>query len=329
MRPFRVGIDNYGLYPLRLDPMQTLRWAHEHGAEGVHFSGLDACFQNRLDRNLLRDLAVFALENSMYLEWGGARHIPRDTENWNRLDIFQSNREVAEQAATIGVRIVRSCSGGLMRWRAESPMTETLLREMAAALTAQKQMLLDYDVILAIETHFEFTSFELLRLFDRCEASPREWLGICLDTMNCLTMLEDPVGATRRLLPWIVGTHIKDGGIALTPEGLKTFPVAAGCGVIDLTAIFRLLQSLAADVTLSVEGHGGSFVLPIFDEEFLSKFPDLTAEELARLVRLAQQAADKSASGCVVTEREQWPSVCEARMTRDLAVVREIAGSIK
>ena len=48
-----------------------------------------------------------------------------------------------------------------------------------------------------------------------CEAEPGGWLGICLDTMNLLTMIEDPVMATRRLLPWVVSTHIKDGGVLM------------------------------------------------------------------------------------------------------------------
>lgn len=329
MHQFRVGIDNYGLYPLSLDPMQTMRWAQDHGAEGVQFSGLDARFQNRLDRGYLCELAAFADENGMYLEWGGAQHIPRDTGNWNQKDIFESNRKVAEQAATMGVRVLRSCSGGLMRWRPESPMTETLLQEMASALTAQKQMLLDHNVVLAIETHFEFTSFELLRMFDRCQAAPGEWLGICLDTMNCLTMLEDPVCAARRLLPWIVSTHIKDGGISLTQDGLVSFPVPAGAGVIDLPAFLRLLNSLSADVTLSVEGHGGSFLLPIFDAGFLSKFPDLTAEELSRLIRLAQQTSGKSSAGCQIIEREQWPEMCEQRLAGDILALKAAAAAIK
>ena len=204
-------------------------------------------------------------------------------------------------------------------------MTETLLQETADALRAQKQMLLDHQVVLAIETHFEFTSFELVRLFERCEASPGEWLGVCLDTMNCLTMLEDPACATRRLLPWVVATHIKDGGIALGPEGFTTFPVALGKGIVDFAAILRLLNSLAVEATLSVEGHGGSFHLPVFDPSFLSRFPDLTREELARLVELTQKTAVKSSSGCEVTERERWPQVCQQRMAADIISMKAIA----
>jgi sugar phosphate isomerase/epimerase len=327
MHKFRVGIDNYGLFPLRLDPLQTLQWAKDHGAEGVHFSGLDPAVQARIDKSYLRDLAAVAKQHDMYLEWGGAQHIPRDTTNWKPKDLLESNRIVAEQAAAIGTRVVRSCSGGLIRWQPDSPMTETLLQEMAGALMAQRQMLIDHDVVLAIETHFEFTSFELLRLFDRCQAYPGEWLGICLDTMNCLIMLEDPVCAARRLLPWIVCTHIKDGGIMLTSQGLQSFPVRLGAGVVNLPEIVRLLKSLSADVPLSVEGHGGSFVLPIFDASFMSKFPDLTAEELSRLIQLSQWSDARQASGCCVTERVQWPEVCEERLASDVNALRAIVAS--
>ena len=290
----------------------------------MQFSGLDSRSQAIADRSYLCDLAAYARENNLVLEWGGGQHIPRDTGTWARKELLAINRAAAEQAAALGTRIVRSCSGGMMRWRPESPMTETLLQETAAAMLAQKQMLTDHNVILAIETHFEFTSFELVRLFERCDASPGEWLGVCLDVMNLLTMLEDPVCATRRLLPWVVCTHMKDGGIVLTPEGLTTFPVPIGKGVVDLPAILRLLGSLSREVVLSVESHGGSFPLPIFEPEFLSKFPDLTPEELARLINLAQVTAKRSTSGCRMVGRDEWPRLCEQRTASDIAALKEI-----
>ena len=216
-----------------------------------------------------------------------------------------------------------------MRWHDEAPATETLLRETAAALREQRSMLCDHGVTLAIETHFEFTSHELVRLMDLCEAQPGDWLGICLDTMNLLTMAEDPLSAARRLLPWVVSTHIKDGGVLLDATGLTTFTAPLGRGIIDLAAIITLVSSLDRDVHLSVEDHGGSFVLPIFDPLFLSKFPDLSIAELTRIVALTQQTAGRAS--CRPLARSEWPAVCEARMSGDLialiSMVEELASS--
>ena len=322
----RVGIDNYGLHPLDLSPLQTLEWAAARGADGVAFSGLTSTWQHRMDGPSLDAIRDVARGHGLYLEWGGAQHIPRDMTSWARKDLAAINRLAAQQAAALGATIVRSCSGGLMRWDARNPSTDVLLRDTAEALRAQQTMLRDHGVCLAIETHFEFTSFELLRLFDMCDVEPGDWLGICLDTMNVMTMIEHPVMATERLLPWIVSTHVKDGGVLSTPEGLVTFPVPAGEGIVDLPAIIRRLDALERPVLLSVEDHGGSFLLPVHDEDFLARFPDMTGAELRALFELAE--ATQSRPLCRPLDRADWPAVCEARIAADLAAMRQLAGSI-
>jgi sugar phosphate isomerase/epimerase len=315
----RVGIDNYGLFPLGLSPLETLRWAAAHGAGGVAFSGLEPEHQAALDTLALARLRGFAEERGLYLEWGGAEHVPRDLTTWARKDILEGNRAAVAQAVALGTNVVRSCSGGLMRWRDDAPPTETLIRETADALRGQASMWRDAGVTLAIETHFEFTSHELGHLIEMCEAPPGGWLGICLDTMNLLTMLEEPVAAARRLLPWVVSTHIKDGAIRLGADGFTTFTRPIGHGVIDLTAILRLIVSLDRPVHFSVEDHGGSFLLPVFDPLFLSKFPDLTTQEFARLAALAERTAREPA--CRPLPREEWPRASEARMAANLAAL--------
>jgi len=321
-RRLRIGMDNYGLFPLGLGPLDTLRWAAAHGAEGVAFSGFAPEQQVDLQPAALADVRAFAREQGLYLEWGGGQHVPRDLTTYARRDIFESNRRAADQAATLGTRVVRSCSGGLMRWSDAGPSTDTLLGETAAALLAQRSMLRDHGVILAIETHFEFTSHELVRLLDRCDAQPGDWLGICLDTMNVLTMIEDPLCATQRLLPWVVSTHIKDGGVWLDAGGLTTFTAPVGHGVVELPAIVALVSSLDREVHLSIEDHGGSFALPVFDPHFLSTFPDLTAGEFAAVVALSQRTA--ALPSCRPLPRTEWARVCEARLAGDLAALVSI-----
>ena len=327
MKPFKVGIDSYSLTPLDLDPFAVLEWAERNGADGVQFSEVKLKEGQVVDTPLLRDLAGLAREKNLYLEWAGGQHIPYDQWNgWKPHDTFAVNQRAAKQAGILGVDVIRSCSGGLMRWKKESPETEWLISEMAATLKRQKPMLQDHGVILAIETHFEFTTFELLRLFEMCGARPGEYLGVCLDTMNLLTMLEDPVEATRRILPWVVATHFKDGGMLLTPDGLVSFPAEEGLGLIDLKKILALLSSLNRQVHLSIEDHGGSFDVPIFDSEFLARFPDLTAHELSLLLKLAIHTRKRIVEEkLAIVERAQWPQICEQRVIRDIRYLKDIA----
>jgi sugar phosphate isomerase/epimerase len=261
----------------------------------------------------------------LYLEWGGGQHIPLDLAADKPKDILISNRRAAEQARRLGVSAVRSCSGGLMRWQEESPSTETYLRETARALREQKDMLRDKGVILALETHFEFTTFELARLFDMCEAEPGGWLGVCLDTMNLLTMLEDPLAAAGRIRDWVVTTHIKDGGLRHYDINMMSFTAPAGRGVVDLAGIFKTLSSTGRAINLSVEDHGGSFLLPVSSKSFLKKFPDMSLEEWDLLLKLVAETDKRVKSGEIaILERELWPEVCQERVREDIQTVKDI-----
>ncbi len=325
MKSFKTGIDNYGLYPLELDPMQTLDWAAGHGAEGVAFSGLTPGMRAIIDNDYLKNLKQYALELDLYLEWGGGQHIPREMGSWDHKEIFENNRRMAQEAEILGVQIVRSCSGGMMRWDSSSPSTEIYIQETAEELRKQGSMLRDHGVILALETHFEFTTFELLKIFERCEAEPGDYLGICLDTMNLLTMLEDPLMATERVLPWAVSTHFKDGGIKLTKNGFQSYPCATGKGIVNLQEIIRRLDTLDREIYLSIEDHGGDFDLPLFQGRYFSEFPDLSVEEFKMLIELSKRSEQKQRDGgCDILPREEWPDHCEQRMADDVQAVKYI-----
>jgi sugar phosphate isomerase/epimerase len=299
-----------------------LEWARRNGAAGVQFS---EGAPEASDPGYLRAIGQSASGNGLYLEWGGGQHIPFDPRTRSSIDIAAVNRKAVEQAAALGLTTVRSCSGGLLRWPADSVPTEFFLREMAAALRKQRPMLKDLGVVLAIETHFEFTTFELVRFFEMCGAAPGEFLGICLDTMNLLTMLEDPLAAARRIRPWIVSSHIKDGGIVESPEGFRTFTAEAGRGIVDFSGLLEELSGLARTPALSIEDHGGDFVIPLNDPVFRAKFPDLREGELAALRGLAGRTKRRmEEEGLEVLDRADWPSCCEERVIRDLGTIREM-----
>ena len=324
MTSLRVGIDSYCLSPLQLQPNELLKWAAERGGEGVQFSEGNLAVGEKADDGLLSELSDEARFRGLYLEWGGAQHVPFDTTTWRAKDLLAENRRAAESASKLGAHVVRSCSGGFFRWTNEAPRTSTLLGAMAAVLRSQRTLFEDCGVTLAIELHFEFTTFELLRLFDMCDAEPGGWLGICLDTFNMLPMLEDPVAGTERVLPWIVATHVKDGGVSIGTDGLVTFPTELGCGLVDIPAILNLLVSTGRPINLSIEDHGGSFTTPL-DDEFLVRFPNLSDIEKTHLLRLASAGGERLANGTLSpTDRAEWPELCQERTEAGLSYLHNL-----
>lgn len=329
MKRLCAGIDNYCLSPRNMMPVEMLKWAHENGAEGVAFSGYDDDARELFTSSYLRDTKKLADELGLYIEWGNGQHVPMDLVKFSPKEIYQSNRRAVGEAYGLGVSIIRSCSGGLMRWEKDSPATETLLKETARELKKEASLFRDNGAILSIETHFEFTTFELLRLFEWCEVEPGDYLGICLDTMNLLTMLEDPVYATERILPWVVSTHIKDGGVMKEKDDLITFPVALGTGIIEFDKIITILGSTGRQINLSVEDHGGSFRLPVGEDWFLDSFPDLTPEEFSSIIEFSEITSQKMMkSGLSITERNDWTSLCMERSRENIRNLKNMRDRI-
>lgn len=325
MAEIRTGMANYSLHPLQLRPHEVLQWAHDNGAEGVLFSDLTDSVREELSVSYLRDLGQMARDLGMYLEWGNGKHIPFSFNHWSPADIMPANLRAAAEAEAIGTKIIRTCSEGMLRANPANPATPVLLKETAAELKRIMPMLNDYGVVLAIETHFEFTSFELLRLFEMVDARPGGSIGICLDTMNLLTMLENPVEAAARLMPWVVCTHIKDGGLVFNSEGLTAFPAALGTGIVDIESIIRLILKENRNINLSAEGHGGSYLLPVHEPWYINQFPDLTISEYNNLMLLEDKAERLIETGkLVMTSVPEWNSVCEARTRSDLKKLKEI-----
>ncbi len=327
MKPFRIGIDGRALGPLGLSPFETLDWAIMNEAEGVQFSSGAGPAP---DRSFLKELAQYAEENRLYLEWGGGEYDPLDPATGRPRDIAATNRAAAEQAQAMGVDTVRAAASGPKRWEKGAGAVEERLRLAARTLREQGPMLRDLGVTLALETQSVFTTFELLRLFEMCDVRPGEHLGICLDTMNALTALEDPAEAAGRVLPWVATTHIKDGAILLAEDGFITFAAEAGSGVVDLETIIGKLSTADRGITLSLEDHAGGVPVPAFAPGFPAAFPDLAATELLALLKLSmksQRLLDEG--GLSVLDPDRWPEHCERRFKRGLRALRRLAGGGK
>lgn len=228
----------------RISVWDFLDKAQAFGVQGV---SLESCFvpfdepgviarlRRELDeRNLSR---VWAWGHPSGLRSGADEAAARDLEKHIAI------------AAGLGASVMRICAGGRRTRVADWAEHKAGLVRL---LTPVLQVAERHRVVLAIENHIDLYADELLDLLQTM-ASP--WLGVCLDTANNLRLFEDPVQVTKKLLPWVRATHIKD---VTTQRGdPKTFAfwpsVPLGEGLVQLPEILALLRGSGYQGLLAVE----------------------------------------------------------------------------
>ena len=138
------------------------------------------------------------------------------------------------------------------------------------------------------------STFELVRLI---EDVGHDIAGICLDTANVLCHAEDPVAAARRAAPYTHLTHIKDAIIHPIPGGYRRQTLPIGRGALDWEAILPILADHELHLPLSIEDHKWLFDVAVLDPEWQALHPDLTQEELAKVMTIARQCELRIAAG--------------------------------
>jgi sugar phosphate isomerase/epimerase len=157
---------------------------------------------------------------------------------------------------TLGSTVLRAFIG-FNRFDAGTSVSEELdiaLREIGPCLSRLEAS----GVRLAIENHGDVRSDELVGLVEEIDSSH---VGICLDVGNSLCVLEDPLAAAQRMIPFACTVHFKDYTVEGTPTGCRITGVPLGEGVLPLPDLYRLIDEEGSLDRLILEipvgpGHG-------------------------------------------------------------------------
>jgi sugar phosphate isomerase/epimerase len=292
----RVGIDTFTIRELKLDPFQTLEFVRERGFEGAQFGGLRS-LSDTLDPGKLREIRSQADSMNLYTHVSVPGCNPHLVET-ARLEAHKEElRRQIEAAAACGWHELHSALGGgperyehPARWTRHLHDSADLIRELGPVLRAHGSRI-------DLETHGDATTFELVRLVE--DAGP-DIAGICLDTANVLCHAEDPVLAAWRAAPYTHLTHLKDGILFFSARGYTRQGRPPGGGILDWPKILPILAAHSPDLPLSIEDHKWLFEFAIFETHWIGLHPDLTREELARVVQIAWECQRRIHSG-------EWP----------------------
>ena len=139
----------------------------------------------------------------------------------------------------------------------------------------------------ALENHKDWTGEEMAALMKEYSS---EYLGVCLDFGNNLSLLDDPYDVAERLAPYTISTHMKDSRVSLAPKGLLLGDVILGDGVLDIARILDLLRKGGRRPKLSLEMiTRNSLEIPVFSSSYWATFPERQGIRLAQTVELGKR----------------------------------------
>jgi 3-oxoisoapionate decarboxylase len=152
-----------------------------------------------------------------------------------------------------------------------------------------------YKVRLGIENHKGWRSAEQAAWLQKLGS---EWVGVCLDFGNNLSLCEDPMDTARTLAPYTVYTHIKDMGVEEYEDGFLLSEVPFGDGLLDLKGIVALLRERDPNMIFALEMiTRDPLKIPVFTKKYWATFDDsyspLPGRDLAKVLALVRKNRPK------------------------------------
>ena len=200
-------------------------------------------------------------------------------------DEFQRNAAAAKE---IGAGAIRTaCLSGrryenfstLAEWKAWEQQSRKWVMDAAAVADRMK-------VPVAIENHKDRTSDEQAKLLREISS---EYVGVCLDTGNNMSLLEDPMRVVDTLAPFALSTHIKDMGLAPADDGFYLSEVPFGAGVLDLRKVIQTIAAARPKTRFTLEMiTRDPLHVPCLTTKYWATFPDRGGYDMARMMELAR-----------------------------------------
>lgn len=153
-----------------------------------------------------------------------------------------------------------------------------------AAVRRAEPILRKYKMPLAIENHKGWRSDEMV---EWVKSTQSEYVGICLDLVNSVSLIETPDQTIDTLEPYTIFVSFKDIGVDFYDDGILLSEVPFGEGHIDLKAIVARFQKKNPKMLFQLEMlTRDPLKVPIFTDQYWKVYepgaPNL-ARDLARL----------------------------------------------
>jgi sugar phosphate isomerase/epimerase len=152
------------------------------------------------------------------------------------------------------------------------------------SVTLAEPILRKHQVKLAIENHKGWRSGEQAAWL---KSVGSEYVGVCFDFGNNLSLCEDPAESLRTLAPYTLYCHIKDMAVEAYEDGFLLSEVPLGEGFLDIPKMVGVLQAKDPAMILGLEMIARDpLKIPVFTDKYWVSFSDpsspLPGSDLAR-----------------------------------------------
>ncbi len=198
---------------------------------------------------------------------------------------FEQAVVAAKQAGAACLRT--ACLSG-RRYESFSTLEDwkRFVAESQSRLDAAVAVLERHKIPAGVENHKDWTVDELTALIKRYNS---EYLGVCVDTGNNISLLDDPMEVVEKLAPFAVTTHIKDMAVEEYSEGFLLSEVPLGQGILDLRRMAGTLAKARPLAHFSLEMiTRDPLKVPCLAGKYWVTFPDRNGLYLARTLRLVR-----------------------------------------
>jgi sugar phosphate isomerase/epimerase len=148
-----------------------------------------------------------------------------------------------------------------------------------------------HKVKLGIENHKGWRSGEQVAWLKRLGS---EWVGVCFDFGNNISLCEDPMDAARNLIPYTCFAHIKDMAVEEYDDGFLLSEVPLGEGILDLKQMVQMLREVSPDMIIDLEMiTRDPLKIPIFTTKYWATFDDfyspIPGRDVAKVLSLVRK----------------------------------------
>ncbi|MGA2739668.1 MAG: TIM barrel protein [Bryobacteraceae bacterium] len=308
-----IAVTSYMSFGRPKDTLEFLEHASALGAGGIQMP------LTSRDPDYIRKFRARAEELGMYYEAITALPKAGDTA------AFDSTVAAAKQAGALAIRV--NCLPG----RRYENFTNLADWDQAVAQSHQNidaavRIVEKHQVPLAIENHKDWTADEMAALM---KAKSSRWLGVCLDTGNNISLLDDPMDTVETLAPYAICSHVKDMGVAPYPDGFLLSEMPLGEGMLDMRRIVDTIRRARPGTRLTLEMiTRDPLKVPCLTDAYWATFPQRNGLYLARTLRMVREQEPKGRPLPVVSAlaHESQLRQEEDNVKKSLAYARERLG---